>query len=318
MSRPDRKSLQFELLLAMNINAVQNHHTNKDLRTDCKAFANWAKGEGYKRLAMIDDPRALIQKYEKTLEDKGYTPSTIHRKLHAPCRALGVSMGLIEKPKRTQEAIVRGRRDRTDEAPKRGDKEATQERFGRVVTGARAIGIRRAELGRLTGSDLTRDECGFMAVKVNKGKGGKDTLQRVLPEDERAVKDLFSGVGPTEKVFSRAEMSNHINIHGYRAEKAKRAYAYYSDRLNSEPGYRSQLISELRQRYTTACPGRDPDRWLKKTLTTETYMLRGENKDRAIKLGLPVVYDRLALLAVSVYDLSHWRLSVTVTNYMLA
>ena len=181
-----------------------------------------------------------------------------------------------------------------------------------------AIEKRRAELGRLTGADMTRDECGFMAVKVNKGKGGKDTLQRVLPEDERAVKDLFSGVGPTEKVFSRAEMSNHINIHGYRAEKAKRAYAYYSDRLNSEPGYRSQLISELRQRYTTACPGRDPDRWLKKTLTTETYMLRGENKDRAIKLGLPVVYDRLALLAVSVYDLSHWRLSVTVTNYMLA
>ena len=33
--------------------------------------------------------------------------------------------------------------------------------------------------------------------------------------------------------------------------------------------------------------------------------------------GVPTEYSRLALLAVSVFHLSHWRLDVTVTNYLI-
>ena len=39
---------------------------------------------------------------------------------------------------------------------------------------------------------------------------------------------------------------------------------------------------------------------------------------KAEKNGLPVVYDRLAVMAVSVFHLSHWRCDVTVDNYLLA
>ena len=52
-------------------------------------------------------------------------------------------------------------------------------------------------------------------------------------------------------------------------------------------------------------------------LRAEVYVLRGTNKAKAIASRMPMAYDRLALMAVSVLNLSHWRLSVTVTNYIL-
>ena len=51
---------------------------------------------------------------------------------------------------------------------------------------------------------------------------------------------------------------------------------------------------------------------------TGTYFIRGENKKLAIKKGLPLKYNKLALMAVSVFHLSHWRNDVTVASYMLA
>ena len=49
-----------------------------------------------------------------------------------------------------------------------------------------------------------------------------------------------------------------------------------------------------------------------------TYRIRGANRERAEKLGLPIEYNRLAVMAVSVFHLSHWRTNVTVANYLLA
>ena len=63
--------------------------------------------------------------------------------------------------------------------------------------------------------------------------------------------------------------------------------------------------------------GKKPKRW-QASLTSGTYWLRGANRALALELGRPVGYDRLALLAVSVFCLSHWRHDVTIANYLLA
>ena len=49
----------------------------------------------------------------------------------------------------------------------------------------------------------------------------------------------------------------------------------------------------------------------------EPYKLRGENRQKAIEQGKETEYNRLALMMVSVFHLSHWRLDVTVTNYLI-
>ena len=48
------------------------------------------------------------------------------------------------------------------------------------------------------------------------------------------------------------------------------------------------------------------------------WVIRGNSRRLAIDHGLPVKYDRLAVMAVSIFHLSHWRCDVTVANYLLA
>ena len=48
------------------------------------------------------------------------------------------------------------------------------------------------------------------------------------------------------------------------------------------------------------------------------YFLRGKNRKFAKDKGLPLSYNKVALLATSIFKLSHWRNDVTVASYMLA
>lgn len=181
------------------------------------------------------------------------------------------------------------------------------------------VGVRRSEYAALRGSDIGVDEVG-MYVLIRKGKGGKMQKQRVLPCDEDAVCAYFNG---TENyVFSRAEMRNKIDLHALRAVQAQRAYLYFLRRMETENGYREVLLAQLRLMWkrddlVRRDNGKVPKYWSRK-LHEGTYWLRGENRALAKRLGRPVGYDRLALLAVSVFCLSHWRHDVTVVNYLLA
>ncbi len=93
-------------------------------------------------------------------------------------------------------------------------------KYNRLVTFQKAVGIRRAELARLTATDLTTDESGYLCVYVAKGKGGKRQLQRLLPEDEGTVIEIFQNADPEQKLFSKEEMQNKIDLHGLRREHA--------------------------------------------------------------------------------------------------
>ena len=48
------------------------------------------------------------------------------------------------------------------------------------------------------------------------------------------------------------------------------------------------------------------------------YKLRKDTRQLAQEKNRPVVYNRTAVMAVSVFHLSHWRCDVTVSNYLLA
>lgn len=314
----ERKSLQYELQEMAHVGDIKNHHTRSYTKQDIKEFATYCKAElGIYRVRDITDPQIAIQSYaDRLVADGHYSPASIHRKLAGPCRALGVCMGDIAKPKRTQDAIIRGRRD-GDPVGLQGDREMTQGKYARLVEFQQAVGLRRAELGHLRGADLVRDESGYLCVRVANGKGGKEQLQRILPDDVETVKNTFRGVAPQQAVFNRAEMSNHINLHGLRAEQSQKAYRYYADRLASDSSYGATLRQELMARYQAYQPTRDADTWMARNGNDTPYLLRGASRQRAIDTGKPVSYDRLALLAVSVLHLSHWRLDVTVTNYLL-
>ena len=309
------RSIQSKLIEAA-LRGITDNQTVAAYKKDCKLFSRYCKEHGVKRPDQLQGKeKELLQGYEKQLEASGYSPSTIHRRLAAPCKATGINMNEIEKPKRTAGKIIRSR---NPDANKQGKIEATEARYNRLIRFQNAVGIRRAELSKLTGSDLVIDEMGYLCVYVKRGKGGKTQLQRILPEDEGTVLEIFQAADPGQKLFSPEEMQNKIDLHGIRRKQAQRAYKYYADRLKNEPGYKYQCRQELMARYDDwHRPGASRQRFIEDITNENPYKLRGENRKKAIEQGKETEYNRLALMMVSVLHLSHWRTDVTVINYIV-
>ena len=296
---------------------ITDNHTITVYKRDCKNFASYCRQKGIRTPSQLTDRKnEILQKYEDSLENAGYRPATIHRYMSAPCKALEVNMGQINKPKRTADMITRGR---DTEINAQGKKEVTQERFERLISVQKVVGLRRAELAKLRGRDLRTDESGYCCVYVHSGKGGKDQFQRILPSDIETIKKIFSEVPPDKRVFTKTEMNNKINLHGLRAEQAQRAYCYYKERLEADPDYKYICRKELALRYKAmhTADRITNQKFLADIMNDKPYILRGKNREKAITQGKPVVYNRLAMMMVSVFHLSHWRLDVTSVNYLI-
>ena len=295
---------------------MKNQKTARQYTHITARFSLWLSEQGIKRptqlKAVYGSLRAAIQAYVDHLTSQGKTPATVHTYAAACCVAAGIPLAQISKPRRAADQIIRSRDTGKNDT---GYRETASGKYDRLIQFQSVVGIRRAELARLTGEDLVRDEAGRPCVLVRKGKGGKAQLQRILPDDLETVTAYFDGTA--KRLFSQEEMQNHIDLHRLRAIHAKKCYDYYVGLPDQE---RQRLRRELAERYMAAHP--EPDtvgRFLREIDRSEgVYRLRGKSKALAEAQRLPTEYDRLALMAVSVYHLSHWRLDVTVTNYMLS
>ena len=314
-----RESLKY----ALNKRAFQNTKNSKNNNTETtykrsiNQFVEWAKKRGYKTADEVT--KETIQEYEEFLEGhpKSYQPSTIHTFLTPICVATGVSMDEIRKPKRTAGKIVRSRNKGIDENKcknTQGLKEECDPKYARIISFQRAVGIRRAELARLLGVDLSHRNDEWYVI-VQRGKGGKQQRQYILPDIE-----------PMENVFSKEELNNKIDFHGLRAENARRCYAYYVKKIEAEPGFAQEMRCKLKNRWLEEherLRKTNHDSWSRqkrvfdREMDDRPYRLRGDNLTKALASGSPTEYNRLALMCVSVMHLAHWRLDVTVTNYIV-
>ena len=317
-----KNSLKHDIFVAATKD-VTNNTSRTSYKRSATRFANWAKENNIKRISDITEE--VLQQYHDDLQQdpKQYTPATIHTYLAPIAKASGINLNRIKKQKRTSDKIVKGRKH---EANEQGKKQELNSRFSRLMEFQKVVGIRRNELKALTGKDIKIDDYGNCYVYVNRGKGGKKQMQYILPKDIALVKQTFSGIGENEPVFTKVEMNNQINLHALRAQHSRDSYFYYLDKINSNPNIKHSLRSLLIQRWENGhqkLKNESQSKYERQRksfiydLCDETYVLRGTNKVKAITSGMPIEYNRLALMAVSVLNLSHWRLSVTVTNYIL-
>ena len=270
------------------------------------------------RCKTLEDCKSHIQDYTNYLTASGKTPSTTHTYLAGICRVLDVPLEDINKPIRIVAENTRSRGSKAVDIRKDAGREASPRLYDFAVI----VGIRRNEYLHLAPDDLVVDDFGNWCIRVKKGKGGKRQLQRILPEELPAIKAVFDNPATPEHLFSKSEMSNKIDLHHLRALRAEKMYHYYLDRIENETEYRAQLINEIRHIWEQDDEARKSNgyrakRW-RDMKVTGNYILRGNNRKLAKKHGLPLQYDRLALLAVSIFHLSHWRHDVTVANYLLA
>ena len=232
-------------------------------------------------------------------------------------------MNRIRKDKRSSDKIIRGR---VKSKNSQGKHQETDSRFSRLVNFQRAIGIRRSELKKLKGKDIRKDNNGNYYVLVQRGKGGKFQPQLILPQDVPVVLDTFKNKQEDDYIFTDVEMNNLINLHGMRAQHARECYYFYLKKLQDNPNFKVNLKNFLIERWEVGHQNLR-NKSLKKfekqkktfinELRDEPYKIRGSNYKKALNSAMPTKYNRLALMAVSVFHLSHWRLSVTVTNYIL-
>ncbi|HFU3716757.1 TPA: hypothetical protein ACGO5M_002188 [Streptococcus suis] len=317
-----KNSLKHDIYVKATKN-VTNNTSRTSYKRSATRFAKWAKVNGIKKISDITEE--VLQAYHDDLKNdpKGYTVATIHTYLAPICKAAGINLNRIRKQKRTSDKIIRGRQQ---EVNAQGKRQELNSLFSRLVAFQKVVGIRRNELKNLTGQDLKIDEYGNCYIYVKRGKGGKKQMQYILPKDVTIVKQTFAGIVENETVFSKEEMNNQINLHALRAQHSRDSYFYYLNNINSNPNIKHSLKSLLIQRWEEGhqkLKQESQSKYEKQRrnfiydLRDELYMLRGTNKSKALASGMPIVYNRLALMAVSVLNLSHWRLSVTVTNYIL-
>lgn len=262
----------------------------------------------------IENCKEHIQDYADNLVDRNLSPSTIHTYLAACCKAFEIPMSEIIKPLRHTSDFKRGRRR---ELPvNRNDMDLSNFNYKRVIDFQKHVGIRRNELKNLRGSDICQDANGDLCVVVRKGKGGKRQLQRIEQGYENFIKSYFNNKNKDEYIFTDLELTNKLNFHALRAKRAQDEYFLMLRKLDEDISYREELIRMLKNRWKENIDKKGNPKPLKEKEYNGYYYLRGKNKEFAKENGLPLKYDKLAVLWVSITVLSHWRNDVTVQNYL--
>ena len=116
------------------------------------------------------------------------------------------------------------------------------------------------------------------------------------------------------KLFIAGDFGHNFDYHGQRREYAMNICAYYTEQAK-DPKFRKELYKEVATQWHQL---NKKHRGHLEPLSffDQPYVLRGKNKDLAIKQGRPWILDRLALRATSVLHLAHWRDNVTVQSYL--
>ncbi|MCD8014607.1 MAG: hypothetical protein LUG99_15820 [Lachnospiraceae bacterium] len=298
---------------------MDDHSRDTYLR-GIKRFEDYAKENGISQRKAIKGAKKhdlyLLQDYSNWLVLRGYTAATVHTYLTPICKAFGVSMDKIDKPPRISSHTTKGRVETKKVKNPQGVADLTKEKYHRITEFASAVGIRRSEYGKLLGKDIIYDNDGMpIGVQVRSGKGGKDTINYILPQHQETVARIVKGIRSDEKIFTDHEMKTKANLHQYRRLIATEAYQYYH---SFSPEDREKLKQDLIDTYISTKKGvtKEKVNRFKRELEKGDYILRGANAAKARQEGRPLRYDRVSLYAISCYHLAHYRLDVTVNNYL--
>ena len=263
----------------------------------------------------------IVQQYADYMAGSGkYKATTIHTYLAPICKALGVSMKDIDKPLRRSKDIVKNTVRTTNE---RGKREENRERLQPLLELASIVPVRPQALVRLTTDCITKTPQGDPVVSV-RDKGGKMSLQILLPGEEARVRELLSRdldgrpVVPGERPFSKSDLG-HIAWSQFRGKRSQELVRYFERVFSRNPSARKPWIDRICELYKASHPSYSAQKIRQYRDNLERpgrYALRGGNLERAKRLGRPTSYDRVALRIASVYGLSHWVDETTVRNYL--
>ena len=344
-----------KLKAVMNREAMQNDSkadgkltndvTTKPYKRHIEHFCEWAAGLGIKRTADIQkqgySPVTLLQKYTDELVSKGLKPTSVHTYLAPVCKGLGIGMEQINKPQRLSKDIVKNTKLQQNKV---GKKQEDDPRYARILRLAEIVTVRPQAMVRLTAQNIKVDENGDHIIEV-RDKGGKMSIQLLLPHEVEFVRDILSKdaagnpLKPGARSFTAKDLGQ-IAYSKYRILRAQEMERFFEIKFNAwqdmpkkteqqrearekakaeAMAEKQQWIDKIVAKYAAAHPKETPEKiaQYRRALSRESEIsIREGNRERAIALGRPTEYDRVAVRIASVYALSHWEDETTIRNYL--
>lgn len=192
------------------VDGIYSLGTMQTYRAAMEPFAAWCAKNGVKNANQISEEHAAA--YLKEREAAGLSAWTVSRDLSAINKAMGFELSKKE--------LGLSARRKTDITRSRSTTENDRRKFSRhqeQMTVAKASGLRRASITRITPNDCIRNQNGqVVGIRVVE-KGGKERIAPVL----NAYKDEVTAIvnratEPTQPIFQSYD--SHIDNHHFRAE----------------------------------------------------------------------------------------------------
>ena len=175
----------------------------------------------------------------------------------------------------------------------------------------RAVGLRRAELARFSITDIEWNDKSVLIKSV--GKGGKHNETFITDPEKICVieKYYYDAIADGRTLMLTKEQMNHdADLHHARALCALDEYKRVIEDIKEHPERREfykQFVIDFFKRH---------NKRLKEKLDLP-YRLRGAGKAMLEAQGKETVFDRVAVLYVSVTILHHYRSDTTVQHYLI-
>lgn len=265
-----------------------------------KRFCKYLKEKFQTSHLTMFEAEKHIQEFVDDLKARNRSSNTIHDYLAAVCKTFGKYMGDYDHPIRHGVCL---KDDPTKYNTKRGEK-------ARDV--ALTTGLRRRELGHLKVDDIKFID--FETVHIfSVGKGGKHN--RTVLKGIVAVEKLKEYIDRAEKMgndflLTKAEAHVPDGLHYCRAMCAQITYNAVLQEMENDPAKRAEYIQKIKDEFKRC------GRKLKENLD-KPYRLRGYNREAALSIGKPIVYDRVAAMYVSLFILHHFRTNTTILHYLV-
>lgn len=241
-----------------------------------------------------------IQEYIDLREARGLSANTLNTDLSALCKIFGQKISDYRHPPRHG---VHLKNDPTKYNTETGE---TTRDVGLTT------GLRRRELGHLKVDDIKFIDCQTVHI-FSIGKGGKHN--RTVLKGIVAVAKLKEYTSRAEKMnndflLTKAEAHVPDGLHYCRAMCAQITYNAVLQEMENGPAKRAKYIQEIKDEFKRC------ERKLKENLD-KVYRLRGYNREAALSIGKPIVYDRVAAMYVSLFILHHFRTNTTILHYLV-
>lgn len=283
---------------------IFSYSTMKNYIRFVKDFAAYVYTQTGTTRVSISDSVKYIQPYIDALISKGDSPNTINLKLAAVCKATGQYVVDYTHPIRRYSDVTRSVKSAVRD--KYNDKRAAA-----ALELNRAIGLRRNELARLTIDDIhIGEKCAYL---YSKGKGGKNNITYISDPAKLDILYKYMSQAITdgrETLLSREQMHHDADLHHARAMCAVDEYNRVLEDININPERREfykNFIRDIFKKYNKPLL-EDLDK---------PYFLRGAGKKLCISQGKSYIFDRVAVLYVSLTILHHFRSDTTVQHYLI-